>query len=250
MTQSTQEILAKDLIDVSSLEHQTTVKGLLLFELRSLYGRLFLQHKPKLKNGQRNLLNLGCGITKFDGWVNADFFVARFWRKSSSKPDWMLDLRFPLKCENNVWDGVFSEHTLEHLYPNHALNLLQELHRTMKPEAWIRITVPDLEKYVKHYCGSKEHQKFDELKTGCEAIRNLTQNHIHLSVWDSDLLEKFLLAAGFANIKKVSFMQGTDPTLLKDNEGRCWETLYIEAQKPARYSSVSVKALESISVSG
>jgi len=147
----------------------------------------------------------------------------------------MLDLRFPLNCDDNVWDGVFSEHTLEHLYPDQVLQLLKELYRTIKPGAWLRISVPDLKKYVKYYCGEGVHELFNRWQTGCEAIRTLTQDYGHLSVWDSTLLAKFLKEAGFVNIQEVSFMQGTDKLLLMDQQDRAWESLYMEAQKPINY---------------
>jgi predicted SAM-dependent methyltransferase len=208
---------------------------LLKFELRSFYGRKILRPKPKFKNHNLNLLHLGCGSTVFEDWINADFFtnLLSFWKRSANQRDWMLDLRYPMNCHDNVWDGVFSEHTLEHLYPNQAFQLLKEVHRTMKPGAWLRVTVPDLNKYVRYYCGESVNEKFNTWQTGCEAVRSLTQDHIHLSVWDSELLGVFLKEVGFFKIKEVSFMEGTDPLLLKDKQQRAWETLYMEAQKPS-----------------
>ncbi|TRV14581.1 MAG: methyltransferase domain-containing protein [Microcystis wesenbergii Mw_MB_S_20031200_S109] len=218
---------------IYSTEYQVTLKGLLFFELKSLYGRLFLQKKINLKKSGTQLLHLGCGRSIFNGWTNADFFCRlKPWKKYENKPDWMLDLRFPLNCDDNVWDGVFTEHTLEHLYPVQVLNLLKELNRTMKPGAWLRVTVPDLKQYIDYYCGKEVNTTFLRWETGCEAIRSLTQNYGHLSVWDSDLLSQVLKEAGFVNIKEVSFRQGTDKRLLKDQEERAWETLYIEAQRP------------------
>ena len=63
----------------------------------------------------------------------------------------MLDLRYPLNCPDSVWDGVFTEHTIEHLYPNQVYHLLMELYRTMKDGTVIRITVSDLKKYIEFY---------------------------------------------------------------------------------------------------
>ena len=216
-------------------QYQVGLKGVFRFEFISLYGRFLLNSKPKLNLDGKNLLNLGCGESKFETWINADFFSVgfrTFLKKNAVRPDWMLDLRFPLNCDNDVWDGVFTEHTLEHLYPDQALRLLQELYRTMKPGAWIRITVPDLKRYIAYYSGQKIHENFDSYETGCEAIRCLTQDYFHVSLWDSKFLEKCLNKLGFVNVKEVSFRQGTDPSLLKDKEERAWETLYMEAQKP------------------
>ncbi|MEH2101692.1 MAG: hypothetical protein V7K76_18485 [Nostoc sp.] len=215
-------------------KYQVTLKGLLLFEIKSLYGRKFLNYKPKLKQDDKNLLHLGCGKNKFDNWVNADFFslsIPVIKNIKNKIPDWMLDLRFPLNCDANVWDGVFTEHTLEHLYPYQSIKLLEELNRTMKPGAWLRVTVPDLKKYISYYCGQELHEEFKRWGTGCEAIRTLAQDYFHVSLWDSGLLSKCLNKSGFINIQEVSFMKGNDISLLKDKEERSWETLYMEAQK-------------------
>lgn len=217
---------------ICSTKYQVNLRSLLDFEIRSLFGILFYFKKPKIKKDAKNLLNLCCGKNKFEGWVNADFLKnLKFWHQSNQQIDWMLDLRLPLNCDDNIWDGVFSEHTLEHLYPIQVLSLLEELNRTMKPGAWLRIAVPDLKKYVNYYCGKDVDEKFDAWSTGCEAIRSLTQDYIHLSVWDSQLLGSFLQESRFVNIKEVSFMEGSDELLLKDSRERKWESLYIEAQK-------------------
>ena len=218
---------------IYSTQHQITLKNLFLFEAISLYGRFFLSSPPKLNTNNQNYLHLGCGINKLEGWINADFFSGlKPWKNDHNKPDWMLDLRFPLNCMNNTWDGIFTEHTIEHLYPIQVLNLLKELNRTMKPGSWLRVSVPDLEKYIDYYCGKEVTLEFkNKWPTGCEAIRSLTQNYLHLSVWDSVLLKRFLEEVGFINVKKVNFGEGTDKVLLKDRKEREWETLYIECQK-------------------
>jgi predicted SAM-dependent methyltransferase len=217
---------------IYSTKYQVTLKSLLFFELISLYGRLFLNKRMSLKRSNNQLLHLGCGGSIFDGWTNADFFCGlKPWKKYKNKPDWMLDLRFPLNCDDNTWDGVFTEHALEHLYPIQVLNLLKELNRTMKPGAWLRVTVPDLKQYIDYYCGKEVNEIFWRWTTGCEAIRSLTQNYGHLSVWDSELLNRVFKEAGFVNIKEVSFRQGTDKRLFKDREERAWGTLYMEGQK-------------------
>lgn len=218
-------------LDHEFTKYQVDLKKLILFELKSFIGRLVFNKKLQLPAGQINLLHLGSGTTKFDGWVNADFFRGFVpFKQYNNMPDWMVDLRYPLKCADNVWDGVFSEHTLEHLYPNQAFNLLGELKRTMKPGAWLRLSVPDLEKYVDYYKGTVRDERFRQWATGCEAIGFATQNYLHFSVWDAELLSVFLKKAGFGNVRQVGFLEGTDQRLLKESAERKWESLYIEAQ--------------------
>lgn len=213
-----------------SQKYQMSPIKLIKFEAISFFGRLFLSKKPPVVDETQHYLNLGAGGREFRGWVNADFYKIRFWRKK--KDQWMLDMRYPLPCDDEHWDGIFSEHTIEHLYPNQVLSLFRDLFRTLKKGGWMRISVPDLKKYIDFYAGKTPHEKFHRWETGAEAIRSLTQNWEHLSVWDEQLLRTTLSRAGFINIQKAGFRQGSDPRLLMDREYRKWESLYMEAQKP------------------
>jgi ubiquinone/menaquinone biosynthesis C-methylase UbiE len=147
------------------------------------------------------------------------------------RSQWMLDLRYPLPCACNYWDGIFIEHTLEHLQPIDVLSLLRECYRVLKPNSWIRVVVPDLEKYVEYYVtGLPSHDNFGRWQTGAEAIRSLTQNWGHRSVWDGKLMSQILQEAGFDNARKAAFGQGTDAEIIKDSPSRSWESLYVEAR--------------------
>jgi predicted SAM-dependent methyltransferase len=222
----------KNPYSIFSKQYLPNWKYLFRFEIISFFGRHFFQKKPPKLYGQ-NLLNLGCGDTYFNGWINADFFRVRFWKVP--KNGWSLDLRYPLKCDNNYWDGIFTEHTLEHLHPLDDYNLLKELFRTLKPDCWLRICVPGLEQSLKEFYDDnlKEYNLRGKLyETKAEAIWSLTQNWGHLSVWNAELMTKLLKNIGFINIKEVNYRQGSDEKLLKDMEERKVESLYIEAQKP------------------
>jgi predicted SAM-dependent methyltransferase len=217
------------------VECKVGLKGLAFFELKSWLGRKFIDNTPKLNN-ELNYLNLGCGNNGVDGYVNADFFYRfKFWKRDILKREWQLDLRYPLVCKNEVFDGIFTEHTLEHLYPSQAKLLLLELYRVLKKGSYIRITVPDIEKYVLFYNKSKGQYNEEEFKkrydTGCSGIRNITQNYFHFSTWDFEELQKYLKEAGFVEIEKKEFGQTFDKKLNLDLKDRSWETLYIEAKK-------------------
>lgn len=217
------------------MEYKSDLKGLALFELKSWLGRNFIKSNPKLKE-EKNYLNLGCGSNYVDGYINADFFYRfKFWKKDIKNLEWQLDLRYPLKCDNEAFDGIFTEHTLEHLYPDDARRLLLELHRILKKDSIIRITVPDIEKYVKYY--NKDYNEYDaesfknRYKTGCSAIRNITQNYFHFSSWDFEELKRYLEEVGFKDIKKQDFGITQDEKLNLDLKERSWETVYVEAKK-------------------
>lgn len=217
-------------------QYMVSLKGVLLFEVISFIGRHLFNKQPKNLKSSNNYLHLGCGDLYVDGFVNADFFsVLWIMKKHMKKPDWMLDLRYPLNCPDNIWDGVFTEHTLEHLYPTHAYNLLMELYRTMKDGAVIRITVPDLKKHIEFYNKNFSNDDYldfqKQYKSGAEAIRNVTQNYFHHSVWDAELLAEIMKDIGFRAVQERTFKEGKNTFLLIEKKERKCGTLYLEGVK-------------------
>jgi len=202
--------------------HEPGAVSTIKFEIKSFIGRLF-------SRGNRipdySLLHLGCGPNLINGFENMDFYSMRFWKAKYIGHD----LRHPLPYKDKTFDGVFSEHTLEHLYASDAINLLREVHRILKPGSVFRIVVPDLKKYVDFYEGKNLDPEFQKFTNGCEGIWCLTQNWGHLSCWDAEMLSKKLVEAGFKTAAEVSFLTGADKRLLCDLEARKWESLYIEA---------------------
>ena len=111
---------------------------------RALGGAFFRRPPPRI--AEPRLLNLGCGPHIFEGWVNADDYAfKRALREQAFRPNWRLDLTRPWNCPADHWDGVFTEHVLEHVSYSEAISALRECLRTMKPGAWLRISVPDVQ---------------------------------------------------------------------------------------------------------
>lgn len=211
--------------------------SIVLFEIRSFYGRFFKKNRIIPFKTTKTYIDFGFGANYTKGWINTDFFChpkLKFWKssKTSIKPDAELDLRYPILCADSVIDGAYSGHTLEHLYPLEAFSFLKEVYRILKPGAWLRITIPDLSKYVEYYTGKEVDNAFLKYKTGCEAIGALTQDWGHHSVWDANLLISTLKRIGFKNVKTVKYgVEGSDPALIKEEPARAWETSGIEAQR-------------------
>src|SRR3954467_14971236 len=85
------------------------VSSAISFELGSWVGRR-LARRLQVDPARRNYLNLGGADEQVEGFVSVDFF--------SGGPGYGADLRYPLLIDGAVFDGIFSEHTLEHLsYP-------------------------------------------------------------------------------------------------------------------------------------
>lgn len=205
---------------------------LIKFELKSVIGRVLCNKKIKKKADCKLYLHLGAGNNYIDGFVNADFYRFRYAAGCGNKLDWEIDLRYKLNCDDNVFSGIFSEHTLEHLNWAQASHLLKECHRILKKDSVIRLVVPDLEKYINYYTKVNNCKEFStRFPLGALAIRNMTQNYLHLSCWDYELLSCELLKAGFVNIRKCNFREGLNSFLLCDLDSRSWESLYVEARK-------------------
>jgi SAM-dependent methyltransferase len=216
-------------------ESYDNLRSLLTFESISFIGRTFKKNKGKLPLNQNPILvDFGAGENFKDGWIHVDFYSFRlqFWKGQIKKrrcAEVELDLRYPLNWPSDIVDGVYTSHTLEHLTPNDAKNLLKEIHRVLKPGSYLRIIVPDIEIAVNFYTGKNKDLVFE---TGCEAIWSFTQNWGHVSTWDTIFLSKILKEVGFSEVKKVEFgVEGVDKRLIKDPKNRKNESMVLEALK-------------------
>lgn len=199
-------------------------KGRLRFEVTSLVGRAI---SPKRRTPTAPLLQVGAGGHPFPQFENMDFYF------SNSKGAKIVghDLRYALPYDDNVFEGVFSEHTLEHLYPADGIRLIGEIHRVLKPGGVFRCIVPSLDKYISFYNGDVPNDDFNQYGSGCEAIWGLTQNWFHQSVWNAEMLKGKMLEAGFASASEKSFKDSQDPRMAIDLPERAWESLYVEGVK-------------------
>ena len=111
------------------------------FELRIIGIRLYglspfrLARIRKLERQRELGLIFGCGTTRYPGWVGVDCFLGK-------SVDLLLDLRRRLPFSSSSVDCCYSEHFLEHLYPEEAELHLTEVRRILKPRGVYRIVVP------------------------------------------------------------------------------------------------------------
>jgi SAM-dependent methyltransferase len=83
-------------------------------------------------------LNLGCGSSRKDGYVNVD-------REAVLAPDLVVDLEsFPWPWPDDSVDEVLMHHVLEHLGRDTAtyFGIMRELYRVCRHDARLRIVVP------------------------------------------------------------------------------------------------------------
>ena len=209
------------------------------FEIISKLGRIF-SRDLKLNNTNTNFINLGCGNSYVNNFINVDFF-------GNKMIDYGMDLRFPFKIESNSIDGIFSEHTFEHLSHQEVDNALGECYRILKPEAKIRIIVPDLSILIERYSSNDDEwfQKWHDLVlkdpsrhymrkyfTKMFAINFTASYYHHKSCWDFESLEKALSTHGFINIIKWDYNVGTPELLIdSDSDDRKLVSIYVEGKK-------------------
>ena len=184
---------------------------------------------PKVRKTQKKYIQLGCGDNIIENFENLDFYPMRLKEIFKSKHI-NHDLRKPLPYESQKFEGAFSEHTLEHLYYDEAINLLKEIKRILKPGSIFRCTVPDLKKYINFYNGNLNDDFFHKFTHKAQAIYNLTQNYEHKSVWDYELLSKKMTEVGFKDVSQKEYKDGENSNLILDLEFRRSETLYIECK--------------------
>lgn len=218
------------------------VQGTVLFEAAAWVYRLRVR-PLRLDTGESHFINLGCGTRTIPGFIDIDFFT-------TPGIDYGADLRYPLLIGCNVVDGIFCEHTLEHLSYREVDALLSECRRILKPGGAIRIVVPDLSLFLRNYSSGNrewfrewERMMFREsvmaerserkLGSPLEAISFVTQEYGHSSCWDFETLRNHLERSGFHDIVQVSFGKGNFEQLHADldAEDRKFVSLYVEAVK-------------------
>jgi predicted SAM-dependent methyltransferase len=144
--------------------------------------------------------------------------------------------RLPTACS----DGIYSEHCFEHIPFNELPFVLKDLRRILREGSWLRIAMPDLELYARCYLRSIEtgtnlmpysEANIGRFNTPAVFFNLVMSANGHLFVYDFNTLKMLLEEAGFRDIRKVAFMEGNDPRLLKDQKCREVESFYVEASK-------------------
>jgi len=133
----------------------------------------------------------------------------------------MTNLPIPMVSDNE-FDGVYSEHFIEHLYKYQGINFLKECMRILKPGGTIRICWPayeyverlvgpeDLTKdefvdeYYNLYIKPKQHDEFKEHMHRSPqeqvALNIIHQAGQHLHVWAKTELMQELSDLGYVNV--------------------------------------------------
>lgn len=105
-----------------------------------------------MENSKKTIkLNIGCGDTFSQNWINLDLFPKPGVKK--------INVKKRLPFSDNSVDVIYHSHLLEHLEKPQAEKFLLECYRIIKPDGIMRIAVPDLQVICKEYLKNLELAK-------------------------------------------------------------------------------------------
>ena len=150
---------------------------------------------------------------------------------------------FPL--EDGVFRWAVAEHFIEHLEQEEALHWLNEVYRLLAPDAVLRVSTPDLGKYVRAYekrdlaffqgISESLHQQGVEHCSSPASLFNLCfRGWKHKYIYDSTDLFALIRKSAFSdsNIEIVDHQQSSRPYLMNlDTDYRKIESIYVEITK-------------------
>ena len=223
----------------------------LRFELRLSWLRLTRRGiNPRFASSKDLLVNVGCGSSGRDGWVNIDCFP-------SPGVTFVRDCRTALPLPSSSVRGIFTEHFFEHLdYYEEAPKFLEECRRVLCQGGTIRLIVPDGAKYLSAYCDGdlKDMAVFSPLvtmdpsdddapfsiqktvlpfRTKMEVVNfHFRQSGQHRFSYDFETLSALLEECGFTSVVRRPFRRSHLADLAIDSEIRAAESLVVEATAP------------------
>jgi hypothetical protein len=136
-----------------------------------------------------------------DGWVNCDI-------QTYSEVDSVLDVTRGLPYRDVEF--IFAEHFLEHLEIESALRFLVDANQSLKTGGWLRLTTPNLDWVWTHvYSPSPEGAR---MENALHANRSF-YGWRHRFLWNREIPEEALLAAGFEEVRWCDYGQSEIPEL-------------------------------------
>lgn len=176
--------------------------------------------------GEPLRLHLGCGWNRLDGWVNSDLVGGR--------GDFAWNLLRPLPFEDGSVDAIFLEHVFEHLRYSEVLVVLGHVRAALRPGGVLRVGVPDAGMYARRYAQDPDGLAAERWgrPTGLLVLREVFQEHAHVTAYDAQTLQLVLAEGGFPGSTVTA--GGTSPLLgeAPDLAERIPETVYAEVRRP------------------
>jgi len=208
-------------------------------------------------------VNLGCGTTVLEDWINIDGsfnayiskfpLIRNFLFKIGLIPSDIYDITWPhniivrdvrkkFPFKDDSIDYIYSSHLIEHLTKDQANKMLEECFRVLKIGGLIRIATPDLEILTRKYIDDLENkishcpsEKFLDIlgvfqNKESSLLIKIFDHSQHKWIYDYNSIYILLDSIGFSKIEKKSYQEGQMPNIeFLDN--RPDQSLYVEAVK-------------------
>lgn len=210
-------------------------------------------------------VNIGCGRSPTNGWINMDnspaikiansqfkYKIARILKLLNPKQikniEWhkLNKIRFAdatksLPLKDSSVDYIYSSHMIEHLSQIGALSFLKEAKRALKSGGILRIVVPDLKIIIEQYLKSRDADTFMKgMFVQAPPISSLKQKielfvsgyRHHQWMYDAESLSKLLKETGFKEVEicEAGYTKILDPGELNLNEQEDG-SVYVESVK-------------------
>jgi predicted SAM-dependent methyltransferase len=206
--------------------------------------------QPEASRAQVNglKLNIGCGTSGIEGWVNIDnsptILLSRLplGKRIFRTPAWPAGVRrMDVRKRTPFADGsvvsIYSSHTFEHFSYQDSLKVARECHRVLVAEGVLRIVVPDLAIAVREYLADRKNPMASHHFIGRLLLTSDMRDLIHAGahhrqMFDASSLVHMLKEAGFQAPELSAFGQSRIPEIGEiELESRRSESLYVEAVK-------------------
>ncbi|GAA1258928.1 hypothetical protein GCM10009665_56340 [Kitasatospora nipponensis] len=156
-----------------------------------------------------------------------------------------LDISRPLPFADRSVDWVYAEHLIEHIALPVAVGWLTEVRRILRPGGLLRLTTPDLARYLEGYLDERDsffkrhRRRLRMMRVGppmperkAFMLNQIFYHYGHRWIYDEAELRHVLGRAGFAaeSIERRAFQQGARADIADlDTVFRSDETIYLEA---------------------
>ena len=212
-----------------------------------------------------NRVNIGCGRTPSEGWINFDnspaiklansplkYHFAKFFKLVNARQieniEWnrkneigFVDATKPIPLADSSVECIYTSHMLEHLSRDGASAFLEEALRLLEVDGVLRVAVPDLRLAADEYIATEDANFFMEgmrvqappFGTLREKLQLLVSGYRHHQwMYDGKSLSALMKAAGFQDV----CVYNKGETQLKNPQGlnlyeRSSQSVYVEGKK-------------------
>lgn len=149
-------------------------------------------------------LHIGCGTVSLAGWINIDL-------RRGPGVDRVLDVRRGLPYREVEF--IFAEHFLEHLHLDDALRFLIECRRALSGHGVLRVSTPNLDWVIRHVYHEGAERSAADRADDCLLFNRALRGWGHQFVYNEEMLQASLRAAGFGRIDMQTYGVSDHPAL-------------------------------------